>query len=46
MFIFAKAKIKELKKRLLNSVIIFVMIVIPLLIVAAIIEGLLILAYR
>jgi stage II sporulation protein M len=46
MFIFAKAKIKELKKRLLNSAIIFVVIVIPLLVAAAIIEGLLILAYK
>ncbi|MEM4259380.1 MAG: stage II sporulation protein M [Candidatus Pacearchaeota archaeon] len=45
MFIFAKEKWKTLIWRARNSMIIFVCIVIPLLIIAAIIEGLLIAAY-
>jgi len=46
MFIFSKNKIKEFLERARNSMIIFVFIVIPLLIIAAIIEGLLIAAYK
>jgi len=44
MFIFEKDKGKAIRERLINSLIIFVMIVIPLLVLAAIIEGLLIIA--
>ncbi|MBS3065529.1 stage II sporulation protein M [Candidatus Pacearchaeota archaeon] len=46
MFIFAKERGKELVERAKNSIIIFVCVILPLLIVAAIIEGLLIAAYR
>jgi len=46
MFIFSKKKGKEFMERARNSIILFVCIVIPLLIIAAIIEGLLIVAYR
>jgi stage II sporulation protein M len=46
MFIFSREKGKEFMRRARNSIILFVCIVIPLLIVAAIIEGLLISAYR
>jgi len=46
MFIFQKNKLSELSERARNSMIIFVCIVIPLLIVAAVIEGLLIAAYK
>ncbi|MAG28003.1 hypothetical protein CMI47_20955 [Candidatus Pacearchaeota archaeon] len=42
MFVFAKKKLEELKKRVYNSLMVFFLIVLPLLIVAAIIEGLLI----
>lgn len=45
MFVFAKKKIKELKSRFIKSMIVFLMIVLPLLVVAAVIEGLLIAAY-
>ncbi len=41
-FIFAKNKTKELKKRFYNSINIFLFLILPLLITAAIIEGLLI----
>ena len=46
MFIFQKNKLSELSERARNSMISFVCIVIPLLIVAAVIEGLLIAAYK
>lgn len=46
MFIFTKNRGEEFIYRARNSMIIFVSIVIPLLIVAAIIEGLLIFAYK
>ena len=46
MFVFSKHKWKEFMKRARNSIIIFVCVVIPLLIVAAVIEGLLIGAYK
>jgi len=46
MFIFSKRKGKEFLERARNSIILFVCIVIPLLIIAAIIEGLLIVAYK
>ena len=41
-FIFAKDKAKELKNRFFNSMNVFLFIILPLLIVAAVIEGLLI----
>ena len=46
MFIFEKNKIKAFKEYFLNSLRIFLLIVIPLLIVAAIIEGSLIILFR
>ena len=46
MFIFSREKGKVFMERARNSVILFVCIVIPLLIIAAIIEGLLISAYK
>lgn len=46
MFIFSREKLKELLFRAKNSMIIFVLLVIPLLILAAVIEGLLIAAYK
>ncbi|HLF53718.1 MAG TPA: stage II sporulation protein M [Candidatus Nanoarchaeia archaeon] len=46
MFVFSKNKSKEFMERARNSMIIFVCIVIPLLIIAAIIEGLLISLYK
>ncbi len=46
MFLFSKNKSRELKARLTNSLILFVLIIIPLLIIAAIIEGLLISFYK
>jgi len=46
MFIFSKKKGKDFMERARNSIILFVCIVIPLLIIAAIIEGLLIAAYK
>jgi uncharacterized membrane protein SpoIIM required for sporulation len=46
MFIFSREKGKEFMRRARNSMIIFVCIVIPLLIIAAVIEGLLISAFR
>jgi stage II sporulation protein M len=46
MFIFSNEKRKELVYRLKNSLVIFFMIVLPLLIVAAIIEGILIMLYK
>jgi len=46
MFVFSKDKGKEFMERARNSIILFVCVVIPLLIIAAIIEGLLISAYR
>ncbi len=46
MFIFSKEKFKELILRAKNSMIIFVCIVIPMLVIAAIIEGLLVAAYK
>ncbi len=42
MVIFSKNKSKELKRRLFSSILVFFTIVLPLLIIAAIIEGLLI----
>jgi len=41
-FVFAKQKVKELKRRFFESINVFLLIVLPLLILAAIIEGLLI----
>lgn len=41
-FLFAKRKMRELRRRFYNSVNVFLFIVIPLLIIAAVIEGLLI----
>lgn len=46
MFIFSKEKGKEFFTRARYSIIIFVFIVLPLLVVAAVIEGLLIAAYK
>lgn len=46
MFIFSENKLDELKKRLWKSVLAFLLIAIPLLVLAAIIEGLLIGIYR
>lgn len=46
MFVFSKEKGKEFMERARNSIILFVCVVIPLLIAAAIIEGFLIVAYR
>lgn len=46
MFIFAKEKGKEFMRRARNSMILFVCVVIPLLIIAAVIEGLLISFYK
>lgn len=46
MFIFSREKGKEFMIRAKNSIILFVCVVIPLLIIAAIIEGLLISAYK
>jgi len=45
-FVFAKNKRAELNKRLFNSLLVFVFIVIPLLVIAAIIEGLFIAFYN
>lgn len=42
MFIFSENKLQSLKKRLWKSILAFLLIVIPLLVIAAIIEGLLI----
>lgn len=42
MFIFSKNKLKELRYRFWNSLVSFICIVVPLLVIAAIIEGLLI----
>ncbi|MCU0642324.1 MAG: stage II sporulation protein M [archaeon] len=46
MFLFSKNKIEELRKRLLYSLILFFCIIVPLLVVAAIIEGVLIFLYK
>ncbi len=46
MFIFSKNKMEELRRRLLNSLVLFFCIVVPLLVVAAIIEGVLIFLYK
>lgn len=46
MFVFSKNAFGELKDRLKKSLIIFLCLVVPLLVVAAIIEGLLIFAYK
>ena len=46
MFVFSKEKKRELWLRLKYSLVIFVFIILPLLIMAAIIEGLLIFAYK
>jgi stage II sporulation protein M len=46
MFVLAKNKWRELKRRMRKSLIVFVAIVVPLLIIAAIIEGLLIIYYK
>jgi stage II sporulation protein M len=46
MFIFSREKGKEFLFRAKNSMIIFVCIIIPLLVVAAIVEGMLIAAYK
>jgi len=42
MFVFEKNRWKVLKDRLINSLIIFLMVVVPLLVLAAIVEGILI----
>jgi stage II sporulation protein M len=42
MFVFAKKPLKELKRRFVKSIKVFFLIVVPLLVIAAIIEGLLI----
>jgi len=46
MFIFSKRRWKEFERRFVNSLFVFVTIVLPLLIVAAIIESILIVLYR
>lgn len=46
MFVFSDNKLKEFKHRLYQSLIIFFLVIIPLLVIAAVIEGLLIAAYR
>ncbi len=46
MFVFSRSKGKELVRRARNSMIIFVLLVLPLLILAAVIEGLLISLYK
>lgn len=46
MFIFSKNAKKEFWKRVKNSLILFIFAIIPLLLIAAIIEGLLITAYK
>ena len=46
MFVFAKEKMKELKRRAYNSLLVLVFIILPLLVIAAIIEGTLIILYK
>lgn len=46
MFIFSKDRKEELKERALNSLVLFIVIVIPLLLIAAFIEGMLIFFYK
>jgi len=46
MFVFAKNRKKEIVRRAINSLKVFLVIVIPLLIIAAFIEGLLIFSYK